>query len=190
MYRKMVKYYATRTLMDYCKSQKQTCLNLELIERIRKLPLYTEWENVGGQIIPSEKIRELFVQIKNGSISDWHTVHQFYDLCDGSYEQYKARHALYLLEWLYSRPIEEFSVDLYRNITDDVSIVAYDIYNNSLKSREKDYTDYYRNMVYRNEKEMEAVVGNLNENAFLKDLQKSTNVFVKEITQIFSGLIK
>ena len=189
-YRKVVKYFATRTLMEFCQSLNQDMLTYDLIQRIRKLPLYTEWENVGGQIIPSEKIRELFENIKNGSIKDWNAVHQFYKLCDCAYEQYKVSYSLYLLEQLYSRPIEEFSVDLYRNITDDVSIVAYDIYNASLKSREKDYTDYYRNMVYHSEAEMNNVIGPLEDNSFLRQLRADTELFTRKIREIFVGLTK
>ena len=190
MYRKIVKYFATRTLMSFCQDLNQEMLTLDLVERIRKLPLYTEWENVGGQIIPSDKVRELFEAIKNGTVNNWDAVHQFYKLCDCAYEQYKVRYALYLLEQLYSRPIEEFSVDLYRNITDDVSIVAYDIYNASLKSREKDYTDYYRNMVYRSEKEMDEVIGPLEDNSFLLKLRADTAEFTTKIREIFVGLTK
>ncbi len=190
MYRKIVKYFATRTLMEFCQSLNQDMLTPDLVSRIRKLPLYTEWENVGGQIIPSEKIRELFDGIKNGAINNWNAVHQFYKLCDCAYEQYKVSYALYLLEQLYSRPIEEFSVDLYRNITDDVSIVAYDIYNASLKSREKDYTDYYRSMVYHSEAEMNCVLGPLEDNSFLRQLRADTEVFTKKIREIFVGLTK
>ncbi len=190
MYRKIVKYFAVRTLMDFCQNISFDSLTPDLVERIRKLPLYTEWENVGGQIIPSEKIQELFASIKNGSINSWDAIHQYYKLCECAYDQYKVRYALYLLEQLYSRPIEEFSVDLYRNITDDVSIVAYDIYNASLKSREKDYTDYYRNMTFRNKKEMETVIGPLDDNSFLKELRASTEKFTTDIKSIFHGLTK
>ena len=189
-YRKVVKYFATRTLMSFCQDLNQEMLTLDLVERIRKLPLYTEWENVGGQIIPSEKIQELFASIKSGAVNNWDAVHQFYKLCECSYEQYKVRYALYLLEQLYSRPIEDFSVDLYRNITDDVSLVAYDIYNASLKSREKDYTDYYRNMVYRSEKEMDVVIGPLEDNSFLRKLRADTAEFTTKIKEIFVGLTK
>lgn len=190
MYRKIVKYFAARTLMEFCQALNQGVLTPDLVGRIRKLPLYTEWENVGGQIIPSEKVRELFTAIKNGTVNTWDAVHQFYKLCECSYDQYKVRYALYLLEQLYSRPIEEFSVDLYRNITDDVSIVAYDIYNASLKSREKDYTDYYRNMVYRSEAEMDEVIGPLEDNSFLRKLRADTAEFTTKIREIFVGLTK
>lgn len=188
-YRKVVKYYAVRSLMEYCIGEKVDSLNYELIEKIRKLPLYTEWENVGGQIIPSERIQELFGQIKNGTINNWESVHQFYNMCQCSYEQYKVRHALYLLEQLYSRPIEQFSMDIYRNVIEDVRAYACDIYNAALKSREKDYTDYFRNMVYRNQKEMDCVIGSLNENSFLLQLKEDTKEFISRLQVIFKGLI-
>ena len=74
MYRKIVKYFATRTLMNFCQDLNHEMLTLDLVERIRKLPLYTEWENVGGQIIPSEKIQELFASIKSGAVNNWDVV--------------------------------------------------------------------------------------------------------------------
>jgi len=189
-YRKLVKYFATATLMDFCRENNCDTLSLELINAIRHMPLYTEWENVGGQVIPSEKIQELFSKIKNKEIINWSEVHYFYDLCAADYNKWKTRYALYCLEQLYSRPVEEFSVDLYRNITDDVTIVAYDIYNASLESRRKDYLDYYRTMTYRNQKEMDAVLGPFTENEFLVELHKKTKVFVSEISEIFRGLVE
>ena len=165
-------------------------MRLELVNKIREYPLYTEWENVGGQIIPSEKIQELFGLIKAKKINNWEEVHAFYKDCENAYKEHKVRHALYLLELLYSCPIEKFSTDLYRNITDDVSICATDIYTSSLQSRKKDYSDYYRNMTYRNKEEMEAVIGPLSENEFLKQLKKDTSVFINDIKIIFEGLIK
>ena len=142
------------------------------------------------QIIPSVKLQELFSLIKTGAIQTWNEVHDFYNQCEAYYNQWKVRYALYLLEQLYSRPIEEFSAILYRDIIDDVIVVANDIYEASLKSREKDYTDYYRLMTYRNQKEMESVLGSLSDNSFLIQLKTDTEVFVEDIKQIFEGLVK
>ena len=190
MYRKIVKYFATRTLMEFCSSLNHEKLTFELVDKIRLFHLFSEWENAGGQIIPSDKIQELFTNIKKGEIKSWKSVHQFYDQCQSEYEKYKVRYALYLLEQLYSRPIEEFTVDVYRNVTEDVAIVADDIYNASLQSREKDYTDYYRKMTYVSEREMQNVIGILDENSFLCQLNSYTEKFKSDIFQIFLGLTK
>ena len=190
MYRKLIKYFSARTLVQFCKAQGQKQLSEELILKIRELPLYTKWENVGGQIMPQQLIEELFAKIKKSEIKTWKEVHEYYNKVQENYDNYKTRYALFLLERLYSRPIEDFSTDLFRNITDDVSVFAFDFYNSAFSSRKKDYTDYYRNMTYRNEKEKEAVIGNINDNDFLKSLRKDTAIFVDEMHSVFRGLIK
>ena len=190
MYRRIIKYFSVRTLMEFCNESAYESLNFEIIEKIRTIPLFTEWENAGGQIIPSQKIQELFERIKNHKFEEWNSVHDFYTAEDAAYSLYKTRYSLYLLEFLYSDKIENFSVDLYRNITDDVFVVACDMYNAALKSREKDYTDYYRSMTYRSQKEMENVIGPLEDNAFLKQMHEDTERFTKSISHIFEGLIR
>lgn len=190
MYRKIVKYFASYTLIEYCKNQGKSKLTLDDIKEIRKLALFTDWENVGGQIIPSAKISKLFSLIKGRSINSWDEVHEYYNQCQADYGMWKVRYALYLLEQLYSRPIEEFNSLVYQDVIDDVKVVAQDIYNDSVSSREKDYTDYYRNMTYRNQKEMEAVIGSLGDNSFLIQLKKDTAEFITDLEHIFEGLAK
>ena len=187
MYRKIVKYFATKTLMEYCKSLNSESLTLELVGKIRKLPLYTEWENVGGQIMPSAKVQQLFDSIKSGSINEWKAVHQYYNLCECEYGQYKVRYSLYLLEQLYSCEIEAFTPEIYKNILDDVVVVAKEIYEEAYKSREKDYYDYYRNMTYRSSAEMETVIGKLSDNEFLIQLKEETSNFVEKIQKFIGG---
>ena len=190
MYRKIVKYFASYTLIEYCKAHKKHSLTQGDIEEIRTFPLFTEWENVGGQIIPLSKIKELFNEIKGRTINSWESVHDYYNKCQDNYNKWKVRYSLYLLEQLYSRPMEEFSSLVYQDVIDDVKVVAQDIYNDSVSSREKDYTDYYRNMTYRNQNEMEAVIGSLSDNSFLIQLKKDTSVFIKDLESIFEGLAK
>lgn len=187
-YRQIVKYFAVRTLMEYTKTLNSTVLTNEIMERIKKIPLFTEWENVGGQIMPHAKVEELFASIKDGSINNWESVHQFYNLCECSYGQYKVRYAIYLLEYLYSREFEDFNSETFEDIINDVSKCAQQIYDSSVKSREKDYTDYYRTMVYRSKDEMEAVLGQLANNSFLKALKKYTAGFIDEVKNFFSNM--
>lgn len=189
-YRKVVKYFAANTLMDYCKFCNSEGLSEELIARIEKIPLFTEWMNVGGQIIPQRKLDELFAKIKGGSMNSWSDVHAFYDECDAEYCNYKTRYAFYLLEQLYSRPISEFTSEIFMDIINDVTVVSTGMYESSLSSRKKDYTDYFRRMVYRSQAEMTSVLGSAESNDFLKDLKKSTQDFNDRIKVIFSDLCK
>ncbi len=188
MYRKVAKYFAVRTLLEFCRKSGVDALSLPLLEKIRGIPLFTEWENVGGQVMPLAKVNELFEKIRSREITEWRQVHDFYAACQEMYEDYKARYSIYLLELLYSRPIEKFGVDLFRDVISDVTFFSCEIYSASIKSREKDYTDYYRRMVYRSKVEMKAVIGTLNDNSCLHDLRKSTEEFNNGIRAIFDGL--
>lgn len=188
MYRKVLKYFATRTILEFCEEVNQKKLTKNIINEIKKIPLYTEWENVGGQIIPSEKVKELFANIKSKKINTWKEVHEFYNLCQSHYDEYKVRYAIYIFEWLYSRSIEEFESKDYKNILEDVTIVVNNFYESSLNSRKKDYDDYYRKMLYKDDKEMESVLGNFDDNDSLCSLKKKVCEFVEKINDFFTEM--
>jgi hypothetical protein len=76
-YRKIVKYYAARSLIDYCSLLEHETLSEDIIAAIMKLPLYTEWENAGGQIIPAQKVSALREAVNAGSIVSWDEAHAY-----------------------------------------------------------------------------------------------------------------
>ena len=55
----------------------------------------------------------------------------------------------------------------------------------SISSREKDYTDFFRTVTFRNKDEMEAVLGTLEDSSFLKDLKVSTAEFNASVESFF-----
>ena len=187
-YRKILKYFSARTLIEYCRRNGISELTLDGLDRICAFPLYTEWENVGGQIVPHKKIEELFAAIKSRKVEQWQQVHDFYDECQKNYEDYKVRYAVYLLELLYSRKITEFSKEIFADIVADVILVSDEMYNSSIASRQKDFTDYFRRMVYRNATEMENVLGSAQANGFLKELKVLTDSFNAELKTVFAKL--
>ena len=71
----------------------------------------------------------------------------------------------------------------------DVTVIAFDIYTSSVQSREKDYTDYFRTMTYHSLKEMEKVIGPLNDNSFLIELRNQTEDFTTRIKNLFDEFI-
>ncbi len=144
--------------------------------------------NVGGQVIPSSKVFELFSLIKIGRIKNWAEVHAFYDECQASYTDYKARYALYLLEQLYSRECESFDREVYADITNDVAYVSMNMLESSITSREKDYTDFFRSITFRNKRERDTVLGSFEDNSFLKHLRYSTDEFNGVLEKIFRKL--
>ncbi len=189
-YRKITKYFAVKTLSEYCEQKNIASFSTELFSQILSLELYTEWVNIGGQIIPAKKLEELFSSIKTGKIKNWDEVHAYYNECEQNYSSYKVRYALYLLETLYSRPIQDFSKEIYADILNDVTIVSSYMYTSSISSRQKDYTDYFRSTTYRNKEEMTAVVGKIEDNSFLKKLKTDTEKFNSELEGLFKELVR
>lgn len=185
MYRKIVKYFAAQSLIEYCEVHNYHELNDAIISEIQRIPLYKKWVNLGGQVIPEESVFALNESIKSGKINSWEEIHAFYDDCDAAYTNQKARYSLYLLERLYSKPIEHFSSDIYDNIVEDVIEISNEMYASAFSSREKDFSDYYRSMTYRNKEEMEAVLGDIHHIEFLETLKSDTEKFNKSIESAF-----
>lgn len=187
-YRKVAKYFAVKTLANWYENTTYTRPSREFFNSILDIELFTEWENVGGQVIPSAKIAELFDLIKQRKINTWEEVHQFYEECQKNYEAYKARYSLWILEQLYARKVVDFSKDITKDILKDVIAVSTYMYESSISSREKDYTDYFRTITYKNQEEMLEVVGKLEDNSFLKELKIETENFNKKLEEIFAKI--
>lgn len=187
-YRKVAKYFAVKTLANWYEKTTYTRPSREFFNSILDIELFTEWENVGGQVIPSAKIAELFDLIKQRKINTWEEVHQFYEECQKNYEAYKARYSLWILEQLYARKVVDFSKDITKDILKDVIAVSTYMYESSISSREKDYTDYFRTITYKNQEEMLEVVGKLEDNSFLKELKIETENFNKKLEEIFAKI--
>ena len=187
-YRRIMKYFAVESLMQWGLERGIEELGKDDMEAIKALPLYTSWMNAGGQVIPASKVYEMFSLVKIGRIKSWAEVHAFYDECQKSYTDYKARYAIYLLEQLYSRPSEEFDREVYKDITNDVAYVSMNMLESSITSREKDYTDFFRSITFRNKKERDTVLGSLEDNSFLKHLRYSTDEFNGVLEKIFRKL--
>ena len=126
--------------------------------------------------------------IKQRKINTWEEVHQYYEECQKNYEAYKTRYSIWVLEQLYSREIGDFSKDITKDILKDVIAVSTYMYESSISSREKDYTDYFRTITYKNQEEMLEVVGKLEDNSFLKELKIETENFNKKLEEIFAKI--
>ena len=189
-YRRIVKFFAVRTLTEYCDRIGRQGLSYEDIRKISDQPLYANWINVGGQIISESHLTELFDLIKNNSIDTWQQVHEFYDSCQTKYEEYKVAYALNLLEKLYSRPITDFNKKVYDGIIEDVKTSCKEMCDAILASRKKDYDDVFRRQTYRNTKEMEAVIGNISDNEFIMGTQERRSLLEKKVDKLFADFIE
>ena len=187
-YRQIVKFFAVRTLCEYCQRNGKESLSPNDIKLISEMPLYSEWVNVGGQIIPRDRLEQLFVLIKEETINTWEEIHAYYNECQAQYENYKVAYALNLLEKLYSRPISEFTKEIYEDIVAGSKITNIKRFDETLISRMKDFDDEFRMQTFNNAREMNAVLGSITDNEFILEMRENTQNFEKSVSNIFDNL--
>jgi len=185
-YRKIVKYFACLTLVDYCQKFNTQITEEQLKIIVKKIPLYTNWVNVGGQVMPELKLEELFAKIKTHQIENWQQVHSFYDECEENYLLYKTNYAVYLLELLYSRKVRDFTKEIFDDIIKDVTLVSNEMLGEARSSREKDYVDDFRKITFRNDEEMLSVLGKIDDNEFLSEMKAKTKDFNEHLLNLFN----
>lgn len=186
IYRKIVKYFACSVLVEYCHLYNTRIDREELKILTVNFPLYTKWVNAGGQIISCESIQELFEQIKSHKINTWQQVHEFYDKCEKEYLINKTVYAIFLLERLYERKIRNFTPEIFDDIISDVLSMSNEMLSEARSSREKDYVDSFRKITFRNDEEMKAVFGNIDDNEFLVEMKEKTQKFNSMLLNIFN----
>lgn len=188
-YRRILKYFIAQSFIFWAEENKIEKLTVENIKEIYKIPLYKTWLNVGGQIIPEEKINELFELIKFNKINNWQEVHNFYDECQKHYVEYKARYAIFVIEYVYGFSIKKFSKEFCLDILHDVIHVYQSMLDAAYKTREKDFQDYFRTITFRNEDEKKAVLGTIDDNDFLKNLTQETKSFISRLKVLVSNFV-
>ena len=188
VYRRIVKFFAVRTLCEYCERQGKESLTASDIKAISEMQVFSEWINVGGQIIPEICLNQLFEGIETGSIDSWDKVHEYYNACQQKYDEYKLAYSLNLLEKLYSRPITEFDSKIYEDIIEDVLFANREMYDDTLISRMKDFDDVFRMQTFRNAREMDAVLGNITDNEFIVEMKENTKKLERQVNKVFSSI--
>jgi hypothetical protein len=134
------------------------------------------WDNIGGQLIPSGAVTDLKSDIKSGKINRWSEVHAFYENQAALYPDQKFENALNGLLKVNPRAIENIpawlakAVDTSRFLTEGIE-----------KSRSKDYKDPFRLAMFGNAQELEAVIGDLNDNEFIQQSKVAQQVFEDKI---------
>jgi hypothetical protein len=156
------------------------------IKAIKTTGAATEWSNIGGQLIPSKSVQSMLQQIKTDKLDSWNAVHQYYQKETDGYLAKKTLHALYCLELLEGTTISGLSHKKLNEWLDRYQAIKEEITQKIKSSRAKDYTNPFRKMVYQNQAEMDAIVGDLNDNSFIaKQItdQKQLNELIKEFKQ-------
>lgn len=176
-YLDMLCYYAVKNLLAYLEAN--PCATLTTMGQTLRGSAGGPWINLGGQIVPSQDVRKLIEDIKAESLETWDAVHARYDELWSQYPLARQRHAYALLLHLIDE--ETLTPDTWQALLDEARRIQEFIGEQVLASRQKDYDDPYRQMVYDDEGELRAVIGSIKDNSFIKQVQRATAAFAVKI---------
>lgn len=178
-YQDMVRYYALNVFIDYLKTN---ALNISAILNISSDKAEKCWVNLGGQIVKCSFVEDLKRRIKEREFENWTQIHQAYRSQDASYLYDKVLHAVYALEVISGKGVDE---ELLKNLAVTGKRLAEYVKKQIYASRLKDYQDPFRKMLYDNDEEMDQVLGGMHENEFVDYSIKRYDELLSDIDTIF-----
>ncbi|GAB1432128.1 DUF4954 family protein [Spirochaetota bacterium] len=163
-YRHMLRFYALRVLIDYFAERPDS--SFEDAEEVLAGERIREWENLGGQLVPRNKVETLVSDVKRGAINNWEEMHNEYARLWAEYPLDKAQHAwACLCDLLGTDRLQEeqLSKEVARFI-DTTRFIEEQVY----LTRRKDYISEFKKATFRGEEEMRAVLGTPESNVFVR----------------------
>ena len=176
----LIRYYGTIHLLDIINEEKIKSLDA-LKSFLPAKTKRTEWVNLGGQLITADEHTQLKEKIKTGKIKSWDEVHAHYILLGNKYAAQKRAHALASLSEIAEWPLKKIDTQKLGQLFNDALTTKEWMTKGIHDSRAKDYQNPYRKMVYESFEEMNAVVGKLEDNSFIKQQLAELGSFKQKI---------
>jgi len=167
-YRRMIGYYAATQLKQYFDAHTFDDLATAYLSARSPAPVREPFENIGGQLIRRRDVDTLIDDIRTGRLNDWDAIHQRYHQLSQAYPSHKFEHALATLLEFHALDRDALTPAVIRQVIVDSVATKQWISEEIRKTREKDYRNRFRRMVYADDQEMDAVVGRLDDNAFIR----------------------
>jgi hypothetical protein len=190
LYRRMLVYYGARELKKALERAGLPAWRDDAAGFIRRHcedpPLV--WHNLGGQLIPGETCSDILARVRSGELASYSDLHAAYDRAWREYPEQKTRHALYCLCAAGGHDPRGFDAARITEILQDSISTAEMLFQSALASRRKDYENPFRAITYRNGEEMRQVLGDLEENAFLKAFRLETENYCRETRRLIEAV--
>ena len=133
------------------------------------------WINVGGQLIREDRFDRLRSQIGSGEITSWQAIHAEYDKFWDTYPFDRAEHAYGVLCSLAGS--SSVTGALWRAYLDEAAELCRYIEEQIIVTKKKDYMNRFRDITYRNRAERDAVLGQVEQNAFVCQSKLNTRLY-------------
>jgi Domain of unknown function (DUF4954) len=186
-FKNLISFYAAVNIVSHAAKTKPTSFR----QFIKSLPLKAnreKWINIGGQLIRETALEKFRQGVRTGKIQGWDEVHDFYVAQGDRYEQDSLQHAVAALKELYGISDAGVTAPMIKKLLTSAVATAEWILKGIYESREKDYVNPFRKMIYDSEEEMNKVVGKLSENSFIKLKKEELEQFKNQVRTIMKDL--
>jgi len=187
IFRELVGHYAAGLLMRFIEERKIGNYN----ELLAALPAASQtlpsWVNVGGQLIRESELEKFIGSIHNGKIRSWEQVHQWYGHQAEHYATDKLVHALAALRIVKGIAVRKDGPEALGHLLRQSVATREQLTIEIYESRAKDYGNPFRKMVYASPEEMNAVVGRLQDNGFIRQEKEALRKYRTAVEEIVTG---
>jgi hypothetical protein len=156
------------------------------------LPTYDfekyKWLNIGGQLIREVSIQDLYDRLKNNEIQSWEEVHQFYVEEGNKYAGLKEQDALLALSEVSKTAFKKWDIAFLIDILGQFKGIIEIFQTQFIRSRKKDFDNPFRLMMYENEQEMEAVLGSIEKDSFIKNKMMEWDQLKQQVAHLVDEL--
>lgn len=168
IFKELIQYYGMCSLLAHI--DESNCNDFEDFKTSLPVKISrSSWMNIGGQLMKTSTVKHLKEDIISNKINSWQLVHERYKEEGVNYKNDLLEHAYCSLLEILNITTKQFTPDLFKKLLDETVATKTWMTEGILKSREKDYTNSYRKMIYENNEEMNKVLGNLENNSFIQD---------------------
>jgi hypothetical protein len=181
-YRDMLIYYGVNNLAGFLAVQ--TEIDFDSMCRYMEGKRETSWVNMGGQLIPESDITRLRRDIGTGKLRSWQEIHHRYDELWDMYTISKQQHAFATLCHIYNT--KSLTPEIWDDALEQADRIKQFICDQVYLSRKKDYDNPFRIMIFRNKDEMNAVLGDIEDNEFITRVREETRLFRETIGKLRS----
>ena len=179
-YHDMLHYYAVINLLSYMRNNPGNTFNqmrYDLQGKRRK-----EWVNLGGQIMLQDDLDMLRSDIGSGKLTTWKEIHTRYDHLWDKYTKDKQQHAFSTLCDLLGKEVIDQS-EWEAALDKTIKIQQY-ICDQVYISRKKDFDNPFKKATFRNEAEMTATIGSIENNSFILQIREETEEIRKIVEEV------
>ncbi len=176
IFKELIVHYAIEQILEHVQSARFK----ELSSFQKSLPENKkpeDWINVGGQLIKKSSLDNMIADIHADRIGSWKEIHQVYQKQSTDYPMDKLHHALDALWQVHHISVKKTGPGHLKELINQSVSTAEWITKGIFSSREKDYLNPFRKMVYENQAEMDQVVGKLDDNSFIKNQELLFNTY-------------